>query len=120
MSFNFKRRDDAEAAVRIVRSQMPRDRQWLRNADQSEVGAMIVEIPAAGIAARSGTTAGSAECTPYYIDDSGELTEWTRSDGTSTTVTVYNLATSTILGGSGVYGQAKRVGGKLVFDVEYC
>lgn len=60
--------------------------------------ASIALSPIGGIAARSGTTAGSATVTLYYID-SGVLTAYSNEAGNSVTVTAYNVSDSEIPAG---------------------
>lgn len=67
--------------------------------------ALIFEAPGGGIAARSGTTLGKADCTPYYIDidattGAGTLTELTDDAGNSQSFTVYNYVSQSITAGA--------------------
>jgi hypothetical protein len=81
--------------------------------------AYIMKPPGGGIAAMTesgGTyTPGSATCTVYEIDGSGDLA------ATSDTETVYNLSYVAIGGGSDVFIHAKRDAfGKLLADFDPC
>lgn len=78
----------------------------------------IYYTPSGGISARSGTTPGTADCTPYYIDSSGDLAELTDDDGNSQTHEVLNIFASAIAGNT--YITAKRVYNKLIADAEDC
>lgn len=82
--------------------------------------ACLLQTPGGGIPARSGTTAGSADCTPYYIDtaNSDTITEMTDEDGASQTLKIYNVAGLPVAGN--VYIQAKRINGVLIVDMEDC
>jgi hypothetical protein len=71
----------------------------------------IFQTPPGGIAARSGTTAGSASCTEYYVSGS-------TITATGKSYTVYNIFGTTI--GSEVYITAKLVRGKWIMDAEDC
>ena len=87
-------------------------------AEQS-YGSYILLTPASGIPAMSGGTAGSAACTPYYMNTSaGAVTEWVDSSSASQSFTVYNISASAVLGSK--YIQAKVVGSALVVDMEDC
>lgn len=79
----------------------------------------LFQTPAGGIPARSGTTAGSAACTPYYINPStGAIAELLDSNGNSQTLTVFNVSASAVAGNA--YIQAKLAGSTLVADMEDC
>ena len=82
--------------------------------------AYLLQTPTGGIPARSGTTAGSADCTPYYIDtlNSDAITEMTDENDASQTLKVYNVFGSPVAGS--VYITAKRVNGVLLVDAEDC
>jgi hypothetical protein len=71
----------------------------------------IFQTPPGGIAARSGTTAGSAECDEYYVSGS-------TITATGKSYTVHNIFGTTI--GSEVYITAKLVRGKWIMDAEDC
>lgn len=93
-------------------------KQGPKRRSEQEIQGIIFQTPSGGIAARSGTTPGSAECTPYYINSSGALTELTNPDGTSRTHTVYHIGATAVAGTT--YIQAKRCHGRLVADMEDC
>lgn len=119
MPFGFNRREDAETALRIVRDPPKRPPAKIGTlSGPPATPGYIFQTPSGGIAARSGTTCGSAACTPYYIDPSGAITELTDNGGSSQTQTVYNIF-ATAIGGS-AYITAKQVFGVLVADAEDC
>ena len=121
MAFGFQDRTVAEglrdyyAQVRLQRMQYE---QGPAISDSIHGNGYIFMTPSGGIPARSGTTCGKADCTPYIIDTDDELVEVTDSDGASYSIEVFNLATG-VVGGS-QYIQAKMVSGVPVVDVEYC
>jgi len=85
----------------------------------TELSIRLFQTPVGGIPARSGTTAGSASCTPYYINpSSGAITELLNVSGASQTLTVYNVSASAVAGSA--YIQAKAIGSVLVADMEDC
>jgi hypothetical protein len=85
----------------------------------SEPHAELIFIsPEGGIPARSGTTAGSAACVPYYIGSSAVITELLDTSGASQTLTVYNISASAVAGSK--YITAKTVRGVYVVDMEDC
>jgi len=71
----------------------------------------IFQTPSGGIAARSGTTAGSASCTEYYVSGS-------TITATGSSFTVHNIF-GTAIGGE-VYITAKLIRGKWIADAEDC
>lgn len=71
----------------------------------------IFQTPVGGIAARSGTTAGSASCTMYYMDGTTITT-------TGNSFTVYNIFGDAI--GGSVYIVASPVKGGYVLISEDC
>lgn len=84
----------------------------------TENGAIIAYTPSGGIAARSGTTAGSASCAVYRVDDAGELVAVNDNQGNAASVTVYHIGAAAI--GGSRYIQAKRASGQWVADMEDC
>lgn len=82
------------------------------------VTASVFKTPGGGIPGRSGTQCGEADCTPYYIDDTGKLVEMKEPDGTARLITIYHLGRSAVAGDA--YIQAKRCHGRLVADMEDC
>jgi len=117
--YNFKRRSDVEALIPIARKGTYEPPPRVGNRPQPLLSeGWILLTPAGGIAARSGTTCGSASCTPYFIDGSGDLTEFTDGGGSSQTWTVYNMFSSAI--GGSTYITAKLVCNVLVADAEDC
>lgn len=72
---------------------------------------ILAYTPGGGIAARSGTTVSSANCTVYY-NDNGTLTS------ASFTVPIYNLSTTAVAGSS--YVLAVLAGGTLFCNWEDC
>ena len=121
MSYTFNQRSDIDATIEMVRQPTKAvtgvDPFRQNNSAPLTVG-YLFQTPSGGIAARSGTTCGSAACTPYYIDSTGEIAELTDNDGASQTITVYNVFGSAIAGSA--YITAKRVFGQLVADAEDC
>lgn len=85
--------------------------------DDAVIHSMIFLTPSGGIAARSGTTPGSATCTGYVIDN-GSLTTFKDTSGSDYTATVYNISTTAATGST--YIQAKRSGCQWVADFEDC
>lgn len=77
----------------------------------------IFKTPSGGIPARSSTTCGSADCTPYTIDDAGELVEL-KTGATSREIEIFNPFGSDI--GGSVYITAKEIHGVLIVDAEDC
>ena len=75
-------------------------------------GGIICMTPSGGIAARSGTTCGTATCNTYTISVSDVLT------ATGSTEEVNNIFSSAIAGS--VYITAKNVAGDWVADAEDC
>ena len=114
--YNFRRRQDAQQLLELLNNSgsVPRRMEAVSTGQGDAVTSIIIDIPSGGIAARSGTTPGSASCTPFYINDAGTLEQVPDS----VDITVYNLATDAVTGSR--YGQAKNVLGKWVIDVEYC
>ena len=79
----------------------------------------IFKTPVGGIAAIAGSVAGSADCTPYFIDDAGNLVEHKGANGSaSTTVEVFNIFSSPIAGDTFI--TAKMVHNRPVADAEDC
>jgi hypothetical protein len=71
-----------------------------------------------GIPARSGTTCGSANCVPYYIDDDGELVEMLNDADASQTVQIFSIFSEAVA--TNAYVTAKDVFGVLAVDSEDC
>lgn len=80
----------------------------------------IAKTGASGIAARSGTTPGSASVTLYYINASGALATWNDANGDPITDTCYNMSTTAV--GNSVYiiAQQELLSGKLLAVWEDC
>jgi hypothetical protein len=78
----------------------------------------IFKTPSGGIPARSGTTCGTANCTPYTINDAGVLVELRAYGGGALAVPVHSIFSEAI--GSEVYITAKDIYGMLVVDSEDC
>jgi hypothetical protein len=120
--FNFAERSDIERVLRMVHQPTPR--KLLPDTHTFEVEYLthgfLMQTPASGIPARSSTTPGKAQCTPYYIDvtNSDAITELTDDDGASQSFDVYNVSGSAVAGS--VFILAKRVYGVLVADMEDC
>lgn len=82
-------------------------------------GAKIFKTQIGGIPARSGTTAGKADATPYYIDVTTDtITEELDGDGYSQDITVYNISGTPI--DELTYIQAQKIGDVYVADMEDC
>jgi hypothetical protein len=75
-------------------------------------GAIIIMTPEAGIPPRSGTMLGVAICDTYEITSGNELLP------TGQSVEVLNMTATPVEGDA--YGQAKRISGRWVIDVEEC
>lgn len=83
------------------------------------ISTYLLKTPIGGIVARSSTTAGKADCTPYYIDPADDtIKELLDANGYSQTVTVYNVAASPVAELS--YIQAKKVKDVFIVDMEDC
>lgn len=79
----------------------------------------LLKTPIGGIAARSSTTAGKADCTPYYIDSTTDtITELLDASNNSQTITIYNVSASPVA--ELTYIQAKKVRGVFIVDMEDC
>lgn len=72
----------------------------------------LLKTKSSGVAARSGTTAGTDTAYMCYLGDDGTITE------TTDEADVYNVFGTAIAGS--VYITAKRVGNILVIDAEDC
>lgn len=119
--YNFAERDDINRVLKMIHGPQPRKLlPELSVVEQEYVTeGFLLQTPSSGIPARSGTTAGKADCTPYYIDeDTDTLTELTDDDGAAQTFEVYNVAGSAVSGS--VFILAKRVYGLLIVDMEDC
>ena len=120
--FNFANRNDIERVLRMVNS--PAGRGSLPSAgtitQEYVTHGFIMQTPASGIPARSGTTAGKAACTPYYIDveNGNTLTEIQDDEGNALDYDVFNISASAVAGSA--YILAKRVYGVLIVDMEDC
>lgn len=118
--YNFANRADIDAVLAMVRDGTQRK---LKPSVGVEIPPKLTQLvicytPSGGIAARSTTTPGSAECTPYYIDSGGDLAELTDRTGDSQTFTVYHLGSTAIAGST--YIIAAYVLNKLVAVMEDC
>lgn len=97
---------DADAILQMVGTTLP-PLQRLRN----KSGAYIAQTPSGGIAARSGSTVSSANCTIYAING-------TSLTSASITLPVFNLSTSAVAGNA--YIICLFAGGALVCNWEDC
>ena len=79
----------------------------------------IFKAPSNGVPKRSGTTCGKANCTPYMIDEEGELVEIKDASNLSFTVEVFHMFKGADIPG-GSFFQAKEDGGILVADAADC
>lgn len=80
--------------------------------NRQQVVHRILKTPGGGIAARTGVACGSATCTEYYVDGSGDIVV------TGGSYTVFNIFGSAI--GPDAYITAKLVRGKWIADAEDC
>jgi len=121
--FSFRNRADIEAVLRMLNKHRRNQRltQIGGTGEPERLGVIenkattenfIYLTPSDGIPARSGTSAGSAQCTPYYVNQNGQFLELTNDDDASQTHTIYNYSTSAITGN--VYVSVDRVFGELV------
>ena len=121
--FNFANRADIEKTLEMIRD--PRQKKL------PAVGVVslkrfaechVLKAPVGGIPARSGTTPGSAECTPYYIDvttpASPALVELKDNDGAAVTVRVYHMGSTAVAAEK--YIVASYCGNALVAVAEDC
>jgi hypothetical protein len=79
---------------------------------QPEITGIVIMTPTAGIPPRVGTSLGVASCEVYAITTGNELVP------TGNSVVVLNMTATPVEGDA--YGQAKRVSGRWVIDVEEC
>ena len=119
--FNFADRKDIERVLDMVHA--PPHRNLLPDQttfpQEYVTEGFLLMTPTGGIPARSGSVAGKANCTPYYINTSNDaITELTDNEDASQTFEVYNVFGSPVAGS--VYITAKRVYGVLVVDAEDC
>lgn len=114
--FAFSRRQDIEKVLRLIGQSTARKIATMPQGEENEKISfgVIAQTPGGGIAARSGTTVSAADCTPYYIDATGELTAFPSGD----TIEVWNIVGSAIAGNA--YITCKLVGNKWVADAEDC
>jgi hypothetical protein len=78
----------------------------------------IFLAPAGGIPGRSGTTLGTANCTPYTVSETGVLTELLSPSGSSQTTAIHNMSPTAVSGS--IYIQVKPCFGMLLVDWEDC
>jgi len=121
--YAFKRKADVFSTIKLISDAKKNKRlTTLNGSDNSERAGthrqqhntenFVYLTPNDGIPARSGTSAGSAQCVPYYINRNGQFLELTDDDDASQTHTIYNYSTSAITGN--VYVSVNRVFGELV------
>lgn len=115
--FAFKSRQDIEKVLKLIGKGGAVPRSGVVELGKFGTN-MIFYTPAGGIAARSGATAGSAACTPYYVDASDTMTELTDIAGNSQTIDVKNIFSTAITGNA--YITAKLVGNYWIADAEDC
>lgn len=96
--YSFGRRSDINTVLRWIRDPQSFSRRESARIQQLArvTETMIFETPSGGIAAISGTTAGSAQCTPYYLNNSGALTELVDDAGAAQTVLVYHIGSTAV------------------------
>lgn len=81
--------------------------------------AYLLKTPLGGIPARSGTTAGKADCTLYYIDPvTSTIAKLLDSNSQEQTVEVFNVSRLGIA--ALTYIQAKRCNDVFIADMEDC
>jgi hypothetical protein len=85
---------------------------WVVVSPSQPQSAILIMTPTAGIPARVGTTLGVATCETYSISSGNELIP------TGNSVEVLNMTATPVEGDA--YGQAKRISGRWVIDVEEC
>lgn len=83
-------------------------------------GIVIAKTGGSGIAARTGTTPGSASCTLYKINSSGVLETAKDRSGSDVTVTVYNLSAYAVEADTYIQAKQEMVSGKFLCDFEDC
>jgi hypothetical protein len=103
------RKDDADALVNMIG--MGEAETTGRRLGGSQFAALIM-TPIGGIPPRVGTLLGSAICDTYTISSGNELIP------TGSTIEVLNMTATPVEGDA--YGQAKRISGRWVIDVEEC
>lgn len=126
--FSFADRRDIEDTIRLVeerRDRPPKPKHGTGDPAGLAVKfptilthGFIYKTPAGGIPARTGTTPGTADCTPFFINSSGDLEEMLDNDGNTQTHEIINIFQSAI--GASVYITAKRVFNALIADAEDC
>ena len=122
MTYAFKKRVDIESVLELVNNpQNKTDRKQGPTIGPTLTTGYLFLTPAAGIPARSGTTPGEADCTPYVIEivsGTATMVELTNNAGAVQTVKVYNVFGADITGSA--YITAKNVFGVVVADAEDC
>ena len=120
--FNFKNRADIERVLgRTSRESQPKVSLEGPEELKRLTHGWIYKTPAGGIPAATGTSpvvAGSAACTPYYINADAELTALTNDAGSAQTQTIYNIFSGAIT--ANAFITAKEVFGVKVADAEDC
>ncbi len=122
--YNFARKSDIEKAIKLVRKSSETSLQPLAGTHPVEriTHGFLFETPQGGILGldtnASPNVARSADCTPYFINENGELIEMFADDGSPQTYPVFNVSSSKVQGYAII--QAKLVYGKLVVDMEDC
>ena len=118
--YNFQHRSDIEKTIALVRNTPTREVRPIHRIEPENTDplALVFETPSGGIPARSGSTCGAANCTPYYIDQNKDLVELTDNSGTSQTFEVLHIGATAIAGDT--YIQVKKIGMHLVADMEDC
>jgi hypothetical protein len=117
MGFNFREREVAVGLKKIYEMEP-----WRKPKVGNVLGDIlshgyIFKTPTGGIPARSGDQCGKANCTAYYIDQTGKLKTHTVANQ-SQLVEVYNPFSTAIVGDR--YITAKNVFGQIVVDAEDC
>jgi hypothetical protein len=104
-----------QEAQRAVRTHTRQDRRSVLT-----VPIYLAYTPAGGIAALSGDTPGSAECTIKFINADGDVETAKDSDGDDVKQTVYNVASSAVAGETLIQCKQECIGGALLVDFEDC
>lgn len=118
--YSFGRKSDINTVLKWIRDPQSFSRRETARIQRlvRVTETMIFETPAGGIGGISGSTAGTADCTPYYLDNNGVLQELTDDDDASQTIEVYHIGTSAIAENTKI--MATFVYDKLIANWEDC
>ncbi len=115
MTYGFRDLAVAQSLKRLV---APKQQAVGQGLEDILSRALIFLTPAGGIPARSGTLCGVASCQVFMINETNNLVAYTNPDGSTLSLPVYNLATSSV--GGSKYIMTKDCLGKPVVDWEDC